>query len=92
MPDPARIESWKKTLSSWQVSYIERECQHEMRRLGYAPSGVFLERRPWLELVAPLVVDIRIVYRYLIYWPEYVFYTLLRKAVMGLFRMLRVKA
>ncbi|WP_096367044.1 sulfotransferase family protein [Thiohalobacter thiocyanaticus] len=71
-PNPKRINDWQKILRDDEIAAIEGLCAREMSALGYDPMasrsrgfGFF-----WRDL-ADRISDVRIIYRYIRYWPSY---------------------
>lgn len=89
-PDPQRINDWQTILRDDEIAAIEGLCSREMAVLGYDPiaTGVHGFGFFWRDL-ADRVSDARIIYRYIRYWPSYLFYTLMRKAVLLPVRLLK---
>jgi len=82
LPHKDKLESWRDGLSASDVAQIEAQCAPLMRRLGYAPDNNDPGHRcsvpkPWQRWR-----DVSIVYRYLLYWPEYLFRTVVRKTAL----------
>ncbi len=85
------ITAWTSTLSHRAVRYIEAQCAPEMQLLGYSyeseaakPSQRFLDKA-YAHL--GVIQDPWIIFRYLCYWPEYLFWTALRKTLFHLFSL-----
>lgn len=94
-PNPANVDNWKKRLTVSQVRQIERLCGATMRELGYEPlSAADAEQLPvesggrWRAWLSPLM-DVRIVWAYLRYWPYYPVHHLLRRAAICCFSLVR---
>lgn len=82
-PDRAGLERWQEALTEEDVSYIEARCGPLMDKLGYSERrGKRHPPHEWRYLGAR-AGDVRVVFRYLRHWPEYLLwsafrYTLLR--------------
>jgi hypothetical protein len=86
LPDPARISDWHSVLSSPEVSYIEHACSGEMASLGYPAAQTPVSSSIAITDSFEKLRDLRIVFRYLLYWPVYPVYTAMRKLVLLSFR------
>lgn len=83
IPDPSRIHDWINILPSYDVRFIERTCREEMRILGYIETTSGRVGRSFVVYnLIYKALDIRIIFRYMMYWPIYPLYTLVRKIVL----------
>lgn len=89
LPDPRRIEDWQSVLRPAEIAYIESACALEMEVLGYPRLASGTNGGFALADALRKLQDVRVIYRYLRYWPTYPLYTLLRKAVLAGFGGLR---
>jgi len=87
-PDLRRIDYWKDKLSRREIEIIESVCGDLMQEVPYEPmfektnlkkADIYYYR---LNRIYNFLYQTK---RFLFYWPEYLFYTLLRKAVFGTF-------
>jgi len=85
-PDPGIIDKWREVLTPREIEYIERTCAEEMKILGYEPvSGG--DTTPGTLFVTGSLKDIAIPLRYMVKWPEYLCFTMLRTLIMRFFAM-----
>jgi hypothetical protein len=86
-PDPSIIHSWKKYLSKREIGYIESRCAREMGILGYRTSLKKEEEKKGLLPDFKGLLDLTIPFRYLIRWPEYLFFSAFRFSLFRLFSL-----
>ncbi len=81
-PNPEQLTNWKTELSNTEIAYIESQCMREMQLMGYEPIASGKPGKAGLQGWK----DGAIVVQYLLKWPEYLFFTVLRKMIFTLFR------
>ncbi len=83
-PDPRIIDKWREVLTPLEIRYVEQTCAREMEILGYetvpdddtAPGTLF-----FMEGLKDLIIPLR----YILKWPEYLYFTALRTLIMRFF-------
>jgi hypothetical protein len=86
--DKGKIDQWKRDLTEKEISVVESACRREMKLLGYKPSMKFRKVgkceifRFYFDRGCKMFLQIM---QYLVYWPEYFFYSIYRKIVFKTF-------
>jgi len=83
-PQPELLDTWKRTLTIYQIRQIEQRCAEGMAALGYEPvlpGEALRPDRPMEALRQALspAKDLMVVGEYMLHWPIYPIHTLLRK-------------
>lgn len=87
IPDPKRLEAWRKVLTAADIAEVEAACGAEMDLLGYQPISSAPKRIRGVDVRR--LIDIRIVFEYLRFWPSYLVYTVLRRSLLRTFAFFR---
>jgi len=90
IPDAAYNEAWRTNLESWEIAFIQDRCSTEMKVLRYSLLSDGSCRIRLAPFAFDAFKDLLIPLRYIRYWPEYILYTLFRKAAITFFRVLRL--
>ncbi len=85
-PDPGIIDKWREVLTPQEIRYVEQTCAGEMKILGYKPVSDD-DTTPGTCFVLSGLKDLTIPIQYILKWPEYVYYTMLRTLSMRFFAM-----
>jgi len=85
-PDPGIIEKWREVLTPSEIAYVEQTCAEEMKILGYEPVSDG-DTTPGSLCVKGSLKDIAIPFRYVLNWPEYLYFTVLRTLIMRFFAL-----
>lgn len=85
-PDPEIIDKWREVLTPREIRYVEQTCAREMNILGYKPVSND-DITPGTLFVMTSLKDLTIPLRYILKWPEYLYFTALRTLIMRFFAM-----